>query len=72
MPERLVRRLERRGRAGGPERLVRRLEREPRPPRPTDDVLDLGEASRDAVLKRALPVVGGVVALLVLLRLIRR
>jgi uncharacterized protein len=40
--------------------------------RPTDDVLDLGEASRDAVLKRALPVVGGVVALLILLRLIRR
>ena len=42
------------------------------PPRPTEDVLDLGEASRDAVLKRALPVVGGCVALLVLLRLIRR
>jgi carbon monoxide dehydrogenase subunit G len=40
--------------------------------RPTDDVLDLGEASRDAVLKRALPVIGGVVALLILLRLIRR
>ncbi len=40
--------------------------------RPTDDVLDLGEASRDAVLKRALPIVGGVVALLILLRLIRR
>jgi len=27
--------------------------------RPTDDVLDLGEASREAVLKRALPVLGG-------------
>lgn len=40
--------------------------------RPTDDVLDLGEASRDAVLKRALPIIGGVVALLILLRLIRR
>src|SRR4051812_19632104 len=35
--------------------------------RPTDDVLDLGEASRDAVLKRALPLVGGVVALLILI-----
>ncbi len=40
--------------------------------RPTDDVLDLGEASRDAVLKRALPLIGGAVALLILLRLIRR
>ena len=40
--------------------------------RPTDDVLDLGEASREAVLKRALPLVGGVVALLILIRLIRR
>ena len=40
--------------------------------RPTDDVLDLGEASRDAVLKRALPVVGAVVALLILLRILRR
>ena len=42
------------------------------PPRKTEDVLDLGEASRDAVLKRALPVVGALVGLLVLLRLIRR
>jgi uncharacterized protein len=42
------------------------------PPRPTEDVLDLGEVSRDAVLKRALPVVGAAVALIVLLRLIRR
>ena len=41
-------------------------------PRPTEDVLDLGEVSRDAVLKRALPVVGVAVALFVLLRLIRR
>jgi carbon monoxide dehydrogenase subunit G len=40
--------------------------------RPTDDVLDLAEASREAVLKRALPVIGGLVALLILLRLIRR
>jgi hypothetical protein len=40
--------------------------------RPTDDVLDLGEASREAVLKRALPIVGGVVALLILIRIIRR
>ena len=44
----------------------------PPPPRPTEDVLDLGEVSREAVLKRALPVVGAAVALLVLLRLIRR
>jgi hypothetical protein len=35
-------------------------------------VLDLGEASREAVLKRALPVVGGAIALLIVLRLIRR
>src|SRR4051794_38852797 len=43
------------------------------PPRPqNDDVLDLGEASRDAVLKRAVPVVGAVIGLLILLRLIRR
>jgi len=41
-------------------------------PRRTEDVLDLGEASRDAVLKRAVPLVGGVVALLIVLRLIRR
>jgi carbon monoxide dehydrogenase subunit G len=40
--------------------------------RPTDDVLDLGEASREAVLKRALPLVGGVIALLILIRLIKR
>jgi hypothetical protein len=42
------------------------------PPRQADDVLDLGEASRDAILKRAIPVVGALVALLVLIRLIRR
>lgn len=42
------------------------------PPRQADDVLDLGEASREAVLKRAIPLVGAVVALLVLIRLIRK
>jgi uncharacterized protein len=35
--------------------------------RPTDDVLDLGEASREAVLKRAVPVAAGLVALLLIL-----
>jgi carbon monoxide dehydrogenase subunit G len=42
------------------------------PERRAPDVLDLGEASREALLKRAIPLVGGVVALLVVLRLIRR
>lgn len=42
------------------------------PPRQAEDVLDLGEASREAVLKRAIPLVGALVALLVILRLIRR
>jgi len=42
------------------------------PPRQSDDVLDLGEASREAVLKRAIPIVGAVVGILVLLRLLRR
>jgi uncharacterized protein len=41
-----------------------------RPPAP--EALDLGEASREAVLKRAFPVVVGVVGLLVILRLIGR
>ena len=41
-------------------------------PRPTDDVLDLGEASRDAVLKRVAPMAAAAVALLVLYRIIRR
>jgi len=41
-------------------------------PRPAPEVLDLGEASREALLKRAVPIVGGLVALLILLRLIRR
>jgi len=40
--------------------------------RPTDDVLDLGEASRDAVLKRAIPVVAAVGTLMILLRILRR
>ncbi len=40
--------------------------------RPTDDVLDLGEASRDAILKRAVPVVGAMIGLLILLRILRR
>jgi uncharacterized protein len=40
--------------------------------RPTDDVLDLGEASREALLKRAIPLVAGIVALLVLIRIIKR
>lgn len=42
------------------------------PPRPSDDVLDLGEASRDAVLKRLAPIAAGVVALLILIRIVRR
>ncbi|MDA0184661.1 SRPBCC family protein [Solirubrobacter phytolaccae] len=42
------------------------------PPRQAEDVLDLGEAAGGAVLKRALPLVGGVVALLVLIRIIRK
>src|SRR3954469_11672896 len=39
------------------------------PPRKSEEYLDLGEASRDAVLKRAIPVVAALAALLVLLRL---
>jgi uncharacterized protein len=37
-----------------------------------ENVLDLGEASREALLKRAVPIVGALVALMILLRLIRR
>jgi uncharacterized protein len=48
-----------------------RPEAAPRP-RPTPEVLDLADASREAVLKRAAPVVGGLLVLLILLRLIRR
>jgi carbon monoxide dehydrogenase subunit G len=40
--------------------------------RKAPEVLDLGEASREALLKRAVPVVGALVALLILFRLIRR
>jgi uncharacterized protein len=40
--------------------------------RKAPDVLDLGEASREALLKRAVPIVGALVALMILLRLIRR
>ena len=58
------------GRAEGPERLVRRPDRHGRT-RPTEEVLDLGEVSRDAVLKRALPIVGVLLALFVLRRLLR-
>ncbi len=42
------------------------------PERPTPHVLDLGELSREAVLKRAIPLLGALIALLVLFRLIRR
>jgi carbon monoxide dehydrogenase subunit G len=42
------------------------------PPRQADDVLDLGEAAGGAVLKRALPLVGAAVALLILLKIVRR
>jgi hypothetical protein len=44
----------------------------PQPERRAPEVLDLGEASRDALLKRAIPLVGGVIALLIVIRLIRR
>jgi carbon monoxide dehydrogenase subunit G len=38
----------------------------------TSDVLDLGAASREAILKRAVPVAGGLLLALVLLRILRR
>jgi carbon monoxide dehydrogenase subunit G len=41
-------------------------------PRPTPEVLDLADAGREAVLKRAAPVVGAALVLLILLRIIRR
>jgi uncharacterized protein len=44
----------------------------PQPERPSPDVLDLGEASREAVLKRAIPVLAALVALLIILRSTRR
>ncbi len=40
--------------------------------RRTEDVLDLGEASRDAVLKRIGPVIAGLVGLVVVVKLMRR
>jgi len=45
---------------------------EPPRPRPTPEVLDLADASREAVLKRAAPAVGAMLVLLILLRIIRR
>jgi uncharacterized protein len=44
----------------------------PPPPRPTAEVLDLGEASRDAVLKRVAPIALAGLGLLLLRRLRRR
>jgi len=48
----------------------------PRPaqaaPRPTADVLDLGEASREAVLKRVAPLAAGIAGLILLLAIRRR
>jgi carbon monoxide dehydrogenase subunit G len=41
-------------------------------PRPTADVLDLGEVSRDAVLKRAVPAGAALLVLLILIRILRR
>jgi hypothetical protein len=40
--------------------------------RPTDDVLDVAEVSREAVLKRVAPVVGVLVVLFLLRRLLKR
>jgi uncharacterized protein len=50
--------------ASGPEPVAR--------PRPTPEVLDLADASREAVLKRAAPVLGAALLLLILLRIVRR
>ncbi len=41
-------------------------------PRPTEDVLDLGEASREAVIKRAAPIAAGIAGLILLLAIRRR
>jgi uncharacterized protein len=53
---------------------VGRTEAVPPPlkPRPTPEVLDLADASREAVLKRAAPAVGAMFVLFILWRLIRR
>ncbi len=45
---------------------------QPSPPRPTAEVLDLGEASREAVIKRVAPIVVAGLGLLLLRRLRRR
>jgi carbon monoxide dehydrogenase subunit G len=50
---------------------AKRFEEKPRP-RPTPEVLDLADASREAVLKRAVPAVGAMLVLLILWRIIRR
>ncbi len=44
----------------------------PEPERRAPEVLDLAEASREAVLKRAIPLLGGVIALLLVIRWVRR
>ena len=64
--------------ARGAERVLRHVEcrgaeRAPKAaPRPTDDVLDLGEAAGGAVLKRALPLVGARSRCSSCIRIIRR
>jgi carbon monoxide dehydrogenase subunit G len=56
---------------GGAESIAAEPAAPPRP-RPTPEVLDLADASREAVLKRAAPVVGAALLLLILLRIVRR
>jgi len=56
---------------GGTESVASAPSAAPRP-RPTPEVLDLADAGREAVLKRAAPVVGAALVLLILLRIIRR
>ena len=60
--------------AGAPAREPKAAEAAPSSPpaRPTEDVLDLGEVSREAVLKRVAPVAAAAAALLLLLLLRRR
>ncbi|MEA2292117.1 MAG: uncharacterized protein QOF17_1137 [Solirubrobacteraceae bacterium] len=58
--------------AGGPPAPAADDVAAPPRPRPTADVLDLGEASRDAVLKRALPAGAALLVLLILIRSLRR
>src|SRR5262249_28386612 len=45
---------------------------QPEPGRKAPEVLDLGAASREAVLKRVVPAVAALVGLMILFRLIRR